>query len=302
MPTPTTSTAYKTLKKTLNAVVTDDPQGAEGKATFKKFMTVGSMNENYIDDLENGGPGFITQKSEGQALDVGQLYEGYQKRYSSNKYGLILELTEELEEDGKYNDKYLDFAKRLVRAAWKTADVDGANILNRAFNTGYTGGDGQPLASASHTLPGGGTYSNTLSVAFSPSMAALTTVIQNVMLIPGHDGITEGYTVEKVVHPVAQWGAWKSILGSDKAPGTANNDMNVVGDMGIKQVPVPFWSSSTTNWGVITDAPHGLKFLWRRKPRSRTWIDENTEVIKHGISARWATGWTDARGFYGSNA
>jgi hypothetical protein len=302
MPTSTTAVAFKTLKKTLNDIVTDDTDGVEAKAVYKKFMTVGTMPDNWIEDFERGGPGFITEKSEGQALDVGQIYNGYTKRYTSRKYGLILELTEELEEDGKYNDKYVNFARTLKRAATKTVDVACANILNRAFNAGYVGADGVSLASASHTLPGGGTYSNTLSVAFSPSMAALQTVVQNVMLLPGHDGTTEGYMVEKVVHPVAQLGAWRTILNSTNAPGTANNDINVVHNQGYSQIAVPFWSSSTTNWGVITDAPNGLKLLWKRKPRSRTWIDENTEVIKHGISARWAEGWTDARCFYGSNA
>ena len=298
----TTSLAFKTLKATLDNIITDASDSVESSVTATKYNAVETMADHYVDDLENGGPGLLTERDEGQALEMGSLYEGAVTRYISRKFGRIMQMTEELEEDGKYNSQYVAFAKRLKRAAWKTLDVDCANVLNRAANTAYVGGDGLSLANASHTIPGGGTFSNTLSTPMSPSRTALITVIQNVMLLPGHDGITEGFGIKSIVCPVAQWGVWKGILGSDKVPESAANEVNVVSGMGIKLITVPFWSASTTNWGVITDAPDGLKLKWRRKPRTRTWIDEATEVINHGISARWARGWSDPRGFYFSNA
>lgn len=302
MSTLTTSLAYKTLKATLDNIITDKTDSVEGNAVYKQYMHSETMADNYVDDLENGGPGFATEKNEGQALDVLSLYEGYQTRYISRKFGLILQITEELDEDGKYNEKYINAAKRMKRAIYKTLEVDCGNILNRATNVSYVGGDGLPLASNAHTIPGGGTFSNTLATPMSPSRTALITVIQNVMVLPGHDGITEGYKVEKIIHPVSQWGAWKGILSSEKVPESANNEPNVVHGMGIKAVPVWAWTASNTNWASITDAPDGLKMKWRRKPKARTWYDEPTEIINHGLSARWARGWSDARGFYFSNS
>lgn len=298
----TTALAYKTLKATLDNIITDKTDGVESGLVCTKYMQAENMDDNYVDDLENGGPGLATERTEGQALEVGTLYEGALTRYIARKFGLIMQITEELDEDGKYNDKYIDASRRLKRAIYKTLEIDNANVLNRAANASYVGGDGLCLANASHTIPGGGTFSNTLGVALAPSRTAAISVIQNVMLLPGHDGVTEGYQVKAIVHPVAQWGAWKGILGTDRDPGTNNNEINVVHNMGIKQIPVPFWSASTTNWGVLTDAPNGLKLKWRRKPKSRTWYDEATEVINHGISARWSRGWSDPRGFYFSNA
>jgi len=298
----TTSAAFKTLKSTLDKIVTDKTDGVEDGLVYKKFCKVETMSDNYVDDLENGGPGLAEEVGEGVALPSKQLYEGPQTRYTARKFGLIMSMTEELDEDGKYNDQYANLARRMKRALFKTMDVDAANILNRAFNSAYVGGDGQSLASASHTLPGGGTFSNTLSTAFSPSRAALIVVRQNVMLLPGHDGVTEGYMVKKIVCPVQQLGAWEGIIGSDKVPESGNNEKNIVADWKLELVPVPFWSASSTNWGVITNADNGIKFKMRRKPRARTWYDEPTEVINHGVSARWARGWTDPRGFYGSNA
>jgi hypothetical protein len=298
----TTSMAFRTLKATLDNIVTDPTDNVEKNVRAKKYMETDSMADHYVDDLENGGPGLLSERDEGQALDVGTLYEGAVTRYIARKFGKILELTDELEDDGKYNARYINFARRLKRAGWKTVDVDCANILNRAANAAYVGGDGQPLASASHTIPGGGTFSNTLATPMSPSRTALITVIQNCLLLPGHDGLTEGYNVKKVVHPVAQWGAWKGILGSEKVPESAANEINVVSGMGIEQVDVPFWSASTTNWGVITDAPEGLKLKWKKKFSSQTWVEQRTQIICHSTSGRWARGWSNARSFYFSNA
>ncbi len=297
----TTATAFRTLKATLEEVVTDDSDGYEKKAAYKGYCKVEGMEDNYEDDLENGGPGLATEKTEGQALDVGTLYEGYVTRYIARKFGLIMQITEELDEDGKYNGKYIDASRRLKRALFKTKEIDCAQMLNRAANTGYVGGDGLSLANSAHTIPGGGTFSNTLSTAFSPSRAAVIVMSQNIMLLPGHDGVTEGYMPTAIVHPVAQWGAWKGILGSDKVPESANNELNVAADMNLKQVPVPYWSASSTNWLMLTDAGK-LKLKIRRKAKGRTWYDEPTEVINFGVSERWARGWSDPRCIYFSNA
>lgn len=298
----TTSMAFRTLKATLDNIITDPTDNVEKKVRATKYMENDTMSDHYVDDLENGGPGLLTERDEGQALEVGTLNEGAVTRYISRKFGKILELTDELEDDGKYNSRYINFARRLKRAGWKTVDVDCANILNRAASSSYVGGDGLSLASASHTIPGGGTFSNTLATPMSPSRTALITVIQNCKLLPGHDGLTEGYEVMKVVSPVTQLGAWKGILGSEKVPESAANEINIVHGMGIDYIDVPFWSASTTNWGVTTDAPEGLKLKWRRKFQSKTWVEDRTEVICHKVSGRWARGWSNPRAFYFSNA
>lgn len=298
----TTATAYKTLKATLDNIITDSTDNVESNLVCKKYMKTESMDSAYDDDLEVGGPGLATEKAEGQALDILGLYEGPITRYIARKFGLIMQITEELDEDGKYNAKYINAARRMKRAIYKTLEIDCANVLARAASTSYLGGDGLPLASNAHTIPGGGTFSNTLSTPLSPSRTALITMIQNVYKLPGHDSIVQPQKVTKVVFPPDQWGAWEGILRSEKVPESAFNEVNVVKGMGIEAVMVPYWTASTTNWGIITDVDDGLKMKWRRKPKARTWYDEPTEVINHGISARWARGWSDPRGFYFSNA
>lgn len=298
----TTASGARTLQKTLDNIVTDDLDGGFEDLIAKNYFSFGNMSGAFSDELENGGPGVLGEKNEAEPLDIYTIEDGAVTRYRPRKFGGGLRVSMEMNEDGMYNDKYIAAARRLKRALKKTIEYDCANVLNRAANTAYTGGDGQPLASASHTIPVGGTFSNTLSVAMSPSMAALVTIRNNVAQLPGHDGLIEGYDVEKVVFPTAQWGSWETILKTSNSPGNANNDINVVRSLSIKPVEVKYWTGSTTNWGVITDAPDGLKFKWRMKPKSRSEYTELTEVLTYLISARWDRKWTDPRGFYFSAA
>lgn len=302
MSTITTSTTFRNLKATLDTIITDEAVGP-GDLILKKYFKVSSMDENYIDDAEVGGPGLATEKAEAQELDVGSITDGYLTRYIARKFGLKMVVAEEALDDGKYS-KYIDAAKRLKRAMYKTMEIDAANVLNRATNTSYVGGDALCLANSSHTLPTGGTFSNTLSTPMSPSRAALMVIHQNVMKLPGHDGVTEGYLTQKVICPVELYGAFLGIVNSEKVPESPNNEINVVKSDGwiTDVVAVPYWTASSTNWLVTTDAPDGLKWLDRRKPRSRTWTDNDTESLKYAISARWARGWSDPRGIYYSNA
>jgi hypothetical protein len=296
------STIFNSFKETLDSIVDDRLGENESALVCKKWMKVGSMDEAYVDDLEMGGPGLAAETDEGEEITVGTIREGFLKRYVPRKFALKLIVTDEAMEDNKYPET-LRLAKRLDRAIYKTFDIDATNILIRAANTSYVGGDGVPLASAAHTLPSGGTFSNTLAVPMAPSVLALATVRSLVMKLPGHDGITEGYDIKKVVFPTEQWAVWKTILGSEKSPEAGNYAaINSVYDLDVKPVPVKYWNNTTTNWAVITDVDNGVQSKWRRKPKSNSWVENDNETMKYSVSARWATGWSDARGFFFSAA
>jgi hypothetical protein len=176
-------------------------------------------------------------------------------------------------------------------------------ILVRATNSSFVGGDGQPLASTSHTLPGGSTFSNMMAVAMSPSKAAMYIARAQLRQQVGHDGLIDGNEIEKVVFPVQQEGVWDEVLDSkfDPTPG-AFNAVNSIYNEKITKVPVKYWNNTTTNWLLLTDAENGLTWFWRRKPKSNTWVTEDKTMMNYGITARWARGWTNARSILFSNA
>ena len=298
-----TSSIALSLKETLDEIITDDPGGSKKRAMFLKWCTEKSMSDAYEDDVEYAGPGYASEVSEAAPIPLGSITEGAVTRYLARKFGLRLAISEEAVEDGKYSS-VIDAAKRLTYSLWDTADLDATLMLVRATTSGYTYGDGVVLASSSHTLAGGGTFSNTLATPMSPSRAAMITVTSAIKTLPGHNGIRRGYSPKAIVCPVEQWATWKAIVGSEKAPEAGEfNQINVVHEMDLQVYPLPKWSNTTTNWGVLTDADNGFNFRWKRRPRSKTWVENSEEVMTHAISARWARGNSDpGRSFYFSNS
>lgn len=295
---------YHTLKKTLRNIVTDKSDGVEDSLILNKFMNVGSMEDQYVDDLEIAGPGLATEKTEGAEIAAGVLREGVLSRYNSRTFALKMIITREAMEDVKY-DQALKLQKRIKRALYKTADIDAANILVRAFSSSYVGGDGVALGSASHPLANGGTFSNIMATPLSPSTAAMTIATSQMMKMAGHDGIIAGIMPKKIVCPVDQWATWAVLTKSSGAPAAGEfNAINVIKtELNITEVVTnKYWSNTTTNWGIITDAENGLNFLWRRKPSGDDWVDNDQQISKFSQSARWARGWSDARGIYLVNA
>lgn len=298
-----TSTIFNSVKLTLDQIVDDDTANSESTLVCKKWLKMGKQEDYYEDDLEMGGPGLASEVDEGQEIEVGAIREGFITRYIARKFGLRLIVTDEAVEDNKYPE-VLKLGKRLSRALYKTLDIDCTNILVRAQNSAYTGGDDVPLASASHTLPNGGTWSNTFATPLAPSRIAVGSAVSLMRKFPGHDGVTEGAEPKKIVHPTEQWMTWSGILNSTMAPEAGNfAEINAVKrDLDITPVSIKYWSNTTTNWGIITDADNGVQMRWKRKPRKNSWVENSNETMLYSITARWSRGWSDARGFFFSNA
>lgn len=297
-----TSTVAGNLKETLEEIVDDDTDGSASDLPVFKLFEEGNMADQFVDDLEYGGPGLAVEKPEAVETQAGTIKEGYLTRYMARTFGLKLIISDEAIEDSKY-DKVINAAKRLKRAMVKTVEIDATNVFVRMFNSSYVGGDSVSLGSASHTLPQGGTFSNQMAVPMAPSVAAVIVATTQIMKYPGHDGIVEGYSGQCVGCPVDQWAAWKVILNSTHKPEAGEfNAINVANGLGLDVYPLKQWTNSTTNWFIRTDVDNGLKWLWRRQPKGRAWVDNDHEVKKFSISARWARGWSDPRCVLAVNA
>jgi hypothetical protein len=289
------SVVNKGLKKTLSSIIGDKAE-YEDKAQFKKLFDEETENEAFVDDVEYGFTGLASETAEATEFPVGTLQQGIQTRYVMRKIGLKMIITREARKFNKY-DKIIDAGKRLTRSIWKTMDIDGALIPARAENSAYVGGDGVSLANASHTLPGGGTFSNTMATPMAPSTLGISLAAIQAAKLPGHDGHREGYGLKMVVYPVDQMFAWSRLLNSSHAPEAGEfNAINVVKhDMDLKPLCLKQWTNSTTNWFAVTDAPDGLKWKWADKPYSTTWMENSQEVMFHQIASMYDKGWSDAR-------
>jgi len=294
---------FNSLKKTIDKIVDDPRDNLESSSVMKQLFEESAMEDAFIDDLETSGPGYVQEKPEGEALSMGTLKEGYRTRYLARTYALGLAITEELMEDEKY-DEAIAAARRLKVAAWKTIDYDATNVFIRGFSSSYVGGDGLSLWNASHTIPNGSTFSNTMATPLAPSVAALQVARAQIRKFPGHDGLpNNSYRMEKITFPVDQEEAWEVITGSVKKPDAGEfNAINVFASMKLKLIPNVFWSSTTTNWAIITNADNGFKWKWRRRMRSKSWVNNEQDIMKYAVDYRSVRLWSDPRCTLGVNA
>ncbi len=300
-----TGSIGQSLKRTLDRVIVDPTDGyaSPQKSQYKQWCKESDMPDNWVDDLEMGGPGLLALKPEGQEISTGTINEGTRTRYIAPTYARKLIVTEEALEDAKY-EKVIDSVRRLKRVGYKTVDINATQMLVNGFDTAFPGGDGLPLWSAVHTLPDEGTFSNLAAAPAAPSVAALVPVVSQIRKLVGHDGIEEGYNPVRILSPTEQWGDWSEILKSKFEPVTNNfATVNVINsDYAMSNSDLKFWNNTTTEWAVQTDVEDQLQVKWRRRFKSQTWVDNSGMNMLYSLSARWVAGWSDPRNSIGVNA
>jgi hypothetical protein len=233
----------------------------------------------------------------------GQLFV---KRYPYTVYGLAFALTRVLVEDGDHIRVGSTFSKHLAQSMTETIETVAANHLNRAFTSGYTGGDGVILVSNAHTgaqsfAAGDPAVSNLLSTSAALSQTSLEQMLIQIRQAADPRGKKIRLTPKKLVVSPSNMLQAEVLLKSVLRAGTNNNDLNPVKSMGmLSDVVVMSRLTSSTAWFVQTDASEGLKFLWRRKIEKTMEGDFETDSMRYKSTMRFGSGWTDWRAIYGT--
>ena len=140
---------------------------------WDKLFEKNSSDRAYEEDLGLSSFGLASVKNEGAPITYDTERQGFTSRYNHVVYALGFIVTREMFEDDQYGKVGAQKAKALARSMRQTKEIVGANIYNRAFTAGYTGGDGATLINASHPNIAGGTFSNQIGTAADLSEAAL---------------------------------------------------------------------------------------------------------------------------------
>lgn len=223
------------------------------------------------------------------------------QRYLYKVYGLAFALTKVLVEDGDHIRIGSTYARHLAQSLIETKETLGANILNRAFNSSYTGGDGVALCSASHPIAGG-TFSNVLSTPAALSQTSLEQALIQIRNAVDNNGKRIRLNPTQIVSGPSNVFQAEVLLKSALRTGTANNDINPVKSMNLLNKGQANLSriTSTTAWWVQTDAPEGLKLMMRRKLEKGSEGDFETDSMRYKATERYSFGWTDPRGVFGT--
>ncbi len=223
------------------------------------------------------------------------------QRYVYKVYGLAFALTKVLVEDGDHIRIGQTYAKHLAQSLIETKETLGANILNRAFTSGYNGGDGVTLVATNHPIATG-TFSNQLTTPANLSQTSLEQILIQIRNAVDNNGKRIRLNPEKLVVSPSNVFQAEVLLKSVLRTGTADNDINPVKSMGLLAGGQANLSrlTSTTAWWVKTDAPEGLKLMMRRGLEKSMEGDFETDSTRFKSTERYAFGWTDPRTVYGT--
>jgi hypothetical protein len=225
----------------------------------------------------------------------------FNARYVYKVYGLAFALTKVLVEDGDHISIGQTYAKHLAQSLIETKETLCANILNRAFNGTYAGGDGVSLVNSSHPIASG-TASNVLTTAANLSQTSLEQMLIQIRNAIDNNGKRIRLTPEKLVLSPSNVFQGEVLLKSVLRAGTGNNDINPINSMGMINGGQANLSrlTSTTAWWVQTDAKVGLQLMMRRKLEKSMEGDFETDSMRYKATERYIPGWTDWRTIYGT--
>jgi len=264
------------------------------------YSTEQSMKA-FEEDVQMIGFGAAPTKAEGAMINYDSGREGFVSRYVHETVALAFAITEEAEEDGLYGSLGAKYARALARSMQQTKEVKGANVFNNATGTSV-GGDGVSLLNGSHPLGGGGTASNTLATAADLSETSLETILVQISTAVDDRSIPVALSGRKLAVPPQLVFIAERILKSNLRPGTADNDINALRNMGMipEGVVVNQRFTDPDQYFILTDCPDGMKHFVRAPIKKAVEGDFETGNLRYKVRERYSFGFTDWRGVYGS--
>ena len=297
----TSSSFAKLLWPGLNAIY--GKEYSDYPVEWDKLFEKNTSDRAYEEDLGISSFGLAVVKNEGAPISYDTERQGFTSRYNHVVYALGFIITREIYEDDLYGKVGAQKAKALARSLRQTKEIVAANVYNRAFTAGYTGGDGIVLCSTAHLNVAGGTYSNKIATDADLSEAALEQAVIDIAGYRDDRGLLIAARPEALIIPYQLQFEAKRILNADGRVGTDLNDPNVLKQSSIfSKVIVNHYLNSTGNddWFIRTNVKDGLKYFERRGDQFEMDNDFDTENAKFKATARYSFGWSDPRAIYGS--
>ena len=272
---------------------------------YSEIFSIEDSQKAFEEEVLIIGFGSAPTKTEGGSVDFDNATESYTARYTHDTIALAFALTEEAVEDNLYDSLGKRYTKALARSMGNTKEVKGANVLNNAFSSSYTGGDGVSLINTAHPLAGGGSAANRATTMADLNETSLEDALIDISTFTDDRGLTISVQSSKLVVPPQLTFIADRILNSPLRSGTADNDINAIKNTGVLSGgytvnhhltdPDAFFLLTS-----VTDQGEGLKMFQRTGMETNMEPDFSTGNIRYKARERYSFGWSNWRGIYGS--
>ena len=271
--------------------------GEEHKEIFEQETSERAFEE----EAKLSGFSAAPVKQEGEAIAYDNAQEAWAARYNHETIAMGFSITEEAMEDNLYDSLSARYTKALARAMSYTKQVKGANILNNAFDSNHTYGDGVVLCSTAHPLVSGGTNSNRPATASDLNETSLEAAVIQISNWTDERGLLIAAKPRKLIIPADLQFVATRLLDTQNRVGTADNDINAIRTMGVipEGYSVNNFLTDTNAWFITTDIPNGLKHFVRTPMSTSMDGDFDTGNARYKARERYSFGVSDPLGVFG---
>tara|TARA_R110002012_G_scaffold238730_5_gene412564 strand:+ start:4027 stop:4935 length:909 start_codon:yes stop_codon:yes gene_type:complete len=261
-----------------------------------------SSDRAFEEEVMLAGFGQAPVKGEGAAVSYDSSNEAYTARYTHETIALAFAITEEAVEDNLYDRLSSRYTRALARSMANTKQVKAANVLNNAFSSTFTFGDGKELCATDHPTVGGGDFRNELSTAADLNETSLEQSLIDIAAFIDERGLKIALQGRKLIIPPALQFVAERLTASQLRPGTADNDVNASRSMGMLPdgYVVNHFLTDTDAFFIKTDAPNGFKHFERMSIKNSMEGDFETGNVRYKARERYSFGVSDPRCVFGS--
>ena len=266
-----------------------------------QIFDVENSDRAFEEEVMLSGFANASVKPEGSSVNYDTAQESFTARYTHETLALAFSITEEAIEDNLYDRLASRYTKALARSMANAKQVKAANVLNNAFDSSFTGGDGGELCSAVHPIVAG-TFKNELSTAADLNETSLEQSLIDIAAMTDERGLKIAAKGVKMIIPSALQFTAERLMKSQGRTGTADNDINAVGSMGMipQGYVVNHYLTDTDAFFIKTDVPNGLKMFVRAPIKTAMEGDFETGNVRYKARERYSFGFSDPRGIFGS--
>ena len=266
-----------------------------------EIFDVENSDRAFEEEVMLSGFANASVKPEGSSVNYDTAQESFTARYTHETLALAFSITEEAIEDNLYDRLASRYTKALARSMANAKQVKAANVLNNAFDSSFTGGDGVELCSAVHPIVAG-TFKNELSTAADLNETSLEQALIDIAAMTDERGLKIAAKGTKMIIPSALQFTAERLMKSTGRTGTADNDINAVGNMGMipQGYVVNHYLTDTDAFFIKTDVPNGLKMFVRAPVKTAMEGDFETGNVRYKARERYSFGFSDPRGIFGS--
>ena len=268
----------------------------------KEIYETETSERSFEEETKLSGFSAAPVKNEGSAIQYDNAQEAWTARYNHETIALGFSITEEAVEDNLYDSLSARYTKALARGMAYTKQVKAAYVLNNAFTTTVTYGDGVSLCSTAHPLISGGTNSNRPSTGADLNETSLENAVIQIAGWTDERGLLIAAKPAKLVVPPSLMFVATRLLETSLRVGTTDNDINALKNNG--SIPggytVNHFLTDTNGWFLTTDVPNGLKHFVRTPLANSMDGDFDTGNVRYKARERYSFGVSDPLGIFGS--